>query len=120
MGDTKAIGVAYRDQDLNGSTLTNCGINGGTIAASTLSTGNFTATGNVALGNQTSDTVAFYGATPQTQATSSNEAAAATTAPVSVSATQWAFSTSTQPLTLLLLVAEMRTVLVNLGLMKGS
>ena len=24
MGDTKSIGIAYRDQDLNGSTLTNC------------------------------------------------------------------------------------------------
>jgi hypothetical protein len=29
MGDTKSIGIAYRDQDLDGATLTNCSIDGG-------------------------------------------------------------------------------------------
>lgn len=37
MSDTKPIGVAYRDQALDGSTISNCTITGGTIDATGLS-----------------------------------------------------------------------------------
>jgi hypothetical protein len=108
MGDSKAIGVAYRDQDLEGSTLTDCAVVDPTI------------TGTVEIGSAVTDLVGFYGTTPADQPASESQAAAATTAPVSISATQWGFSTSTQAAAVLTLTNEMRRVLVELGLMKGS
>ena len=126
MGDTKSIGIAYRDQDLEGSTLTNCTVSGGTISGAVVSGAagsftNLTATGNVVFGNATSDTVAFYGAaTPQAQQASASQAAVAATAPVSISATQWGFSTSAQALAVIQLQNEIRAALVALGIIKGS
>jgi hypothetical protein len=95
-GNSKSIGVAYSDQNLDGSMI------GGTQ--------NATITG----------TVGFFGSAVTTQPTSSNEAAPISTAPVSISATQWAFGTSTQAQQLLTLVTQLRADLVALGLIKGS
>jgi hypothetical protein len=91
MGDTRSIGIAYRDQDLDGSKL---GASGGTLG--------------------------FYGKTPIVQPAATNQAAVASTAPVSISATQWGYSTSTQALAITNLLIEVRTALVNLGIIKGS
>jgi hypothetical protein len=58
----------------------------------------------------------FFGASPTTQPASANQAAVATTTPTLAA---YGF-TSAQATALLTLTNEMRTVLVNLGLMKGS
>lgn len=116
MGDTKSIGVAFRDQDLENATLTNCTLSGGDQTVDSL-----TVTGNVVFGNSSTDTVAFYGAaTPQAQQSGAGQAAVASTAPVSISATQWGFSTSTQALAVITLQNELRSALVALGLIAGS
>lgn len=91
MGDTKSIGIAYRDQDLDGSVL---GASGGTLG--------------------------FFGTTATTQPASASQAAAATTAPVSISATQWGFSTSTQAAAIIDGYNGIRDALVALGIIKGS
>ena len=64
--------------------------------------------------------LAFFAATGSSQMASASQAAIISTAAVSVSATQWAFGTSTQANGLLNLVTEMRSALVAYGLMKGS
>lgn len=64
--------------------------------------------------------VGFYGVVAITQPTSSNEAAVVTTSPVSISATQWGFSTSNQATAIITLVNQLRADLVSLGLIKGS
>lgn len=64
--------------------------------------------------------VGFFGATPVVQPTHANQAAPASTAAVSVSATQWGFSTSTQANAIVTLVTRLRADLVTLGLIKGS
>lgn len=68
----------------------------------------------------TTGQVGFFGNPATTQPTSSNEAAPASTAPVSISATQWGYSTSTQAQAILTLVTQLRADLVSLGLIKGS
>jgi hypothetical protein len=95
-GNSKAIGVAYSDQNLDGSQIG--------ASQSALITG----------------TVGFFGVTVVTQPTSSNEAAPISTVAVSISATQWAFGTSTQANQILTLVTQLRADLVTLGLIKGS
>lgn len=128
MANTKSLGIAYTDQALQDGTMSGYTITGGTISGAVISGtvsgtgsfGNLTATGNVVLGDATTDTIGFYGATPAAQPTSSNEAAAATTAAVSVSATQWGFSTSTQANAIVTLVNQLRADLVTLGIIKGS
>lgn len=62
----------------------------------------------------------FYGVTPVVQPTTSLQAAPASTAPVSISATQWGFSTSAQAQAVLTLVTQLRADLVTLGIIKGS
>lgn len=62
----------------------------------------------------------FFGATPVVQPTSASQAAVISTAPVSISATQWAFSTSAQALSILTFAVQLRSDLVSLGLIKGS
>ena len=80
---------------------------------------NLTADG-VIVGQTTGTKVGFYGTTPVVQPTSSSQAAAASTAAVSISATQWGFSTSTQANAVVTLVNRLRADLVTLGLIKGS
>ena len=50
MGDTKSIGIAYRDQDLDGSTIENSTIGGTTPAAGAFSTLSFGGTALAATG----------------------------------------------------------------------
>lgn len=120
-GDTKSIGIAYRDQNLDGSTIINSSFSGTIVSGGAGSFTNLTATGNVVFGNASTDTVAFYGAaTPQAQQSGAGQAAVATTAPVSISATQWGFSTSTQALAVITLQNSIRTALVNLGIIAGA
>lgn len=72
------------------------------------------------LGTATSSTVGFYGVTNVAQPASSNQAAPTSTAVVSISATQWGFSTSTQGNAVLALLIQIRADLVTLGLLKGA
>lgn len=147
MTDSVAIGVAYRDQSLVGSTVSAAGISNSTISATTISGGtitgaayssgtisgtaitggpgnftNLTASGNVALGDSSADTFAMYGAAGTTQPTSASQAAVAVTvnAVSALSGTLWGFSSSTQANQLMSLVNQLRSDLVALGLIKGS
>jgi len=74
----------------------------------------------VLVGSTNTGLVGFYGYTPVVQPTSTNEAAPSSVAPVSVTATQWGFSTSTQAQAILTLVTQLRADLVTLGIIKGS
>lgn len=74
----------------------------------------------VQFGGTNTATLGFYGATPAVQPASSNQAAPVSTAPVSISATQWGWSTSTQAQAILTLVTQLRADLVTLGILKGS
>jgi hypothetical protein len=78
------------------------------------------ASGGMKLGSATSEAVAFFGSTPTTQPTAAGQAAPASTDAVSVSATQWAYGTSTQADALVDCVIAVRSALVTLGLIKGS
>jgi hypothetical protein len=72
------------------------------------------------LGTVSTETLGFFGATSVAQPTSSNQAAATNSNAVSVSATQWAYATSTQANSIVTLVNQIRSDLVTLGLIKGS
>lgn len=133
MANSVAIGVAYKDQELVAGTMSQYGIANSTISGSTISGSaisgapanvtNLTASGNVALGDSTSDTFALYGAAGTTQPTSASQAAVATTQnATSSSATQsvFGFTTSTQANQIVSLVNQLRSDLVALGLIKGS
>lgn len=74
----------------------------------------------VQFGGTNTATLGFFGATPVAQPAATNQAAVASTAAASISATQWGFSTSTQANALVSLVTEIRTALVNTGIIKGS
>lgn len=72
MANTRAIGVAYEDQAISGGTLDNTPVGATTAstgAFTTLSaTGATTLSGDVAIGNASTDLVAFHGATAVDQA----------------------------------------------------
>jgi hypothetical protein len=91
MPNTKAVGVAFSDPQLDGAVI-----------------------------GTTTGTAGFFGATATTRPASATQAAVASTAPVSISATQWAFSTSAQAQALLDLSNSLRAALVSLGIIKGS
>jgi UDP-N-acetyl-D-mannosaminuronic acid transferase (WecB/TagA/CpsF family) len=74
----------------------------------------------VQFGGSAAAELGFFGATPAAQPAATNQAAIASTAAVSVSATQWGFSTSTQATAVITLLTEVRAALVTLGLIKGS
>lgn len=77
--------------------------------------------GGDVLGATSTSKIGFYGlATPIVQPTSSLEAVAISTAAVSISATQWAYTTSTQADGIVRLVNRLRADLVALGLIAGS
>ena len=67
------------------------------------------------LGLDSTEKISFYGGTPAALTALSN-AAVATTAAISTTTTQWAYSTSTQANALVALVNELRAKLVALGL----
>lgn len=66
------------------------------------------------LGQSASDLVGFYGATATAQPVST--AIVLSTAAVSVSATQWGYSTSTQADAIVTLIRALRSDLIALGL----
>jgi hypothetical protein len=70
------------------------------------------------IGTSTTQKLAFYNATPIVQRASASQAAVATTA--ATQTTPWGFSTQAQADGIITLLNEIRTTLVNLGLMKGS
>lgn len=74
----------------------------------------------VQFGGTNTATLGFYGATPTAQLASSAQAAVGTTAAVQITATQFGFSTSTQPDAIVRLVNQLRADLVTAGLIKGS
>lgn len=72
------------------------------------------------IGQTTAGPIAFFGSAMTAQPASSSQAASASTAAVSISATQWGFATSAQADAVITLVNRMRADLVSLGLIKGS
>lgn len=77
-------------------------------------------TGDSQLGSTVTSRVAFFGATVTIQPTTSNEAAAISTAAVSQAGTIHGYATSTQANQIVTLVNQLRADLVALGLIKGS
>lgn len=72
------------------------------------------------LGQTITSKIGFWAVTATTQPTATQQAVAISTAAVSISATQWAFGTSTQADGVVRLVNQLRGDLVSLGLIKGS
>lgn len=70
------------------------------------------------VGLSTTDTIGFYGTTPVAQR--ANAAQAQVVVTTQASGNGFGFTTSAQIISLVGLVNEMQTVLVNLGLMKGG
>jgi len=69
------------------------------------------------IGASTTELISFYGVTPVAQAAGAAQGTFTTTLTQS---TGWGFLTSTAGNAAVALILEMRSVLVNLGLMKGS
>lgn len=69
------------------------------------------------VGQSSSDYVGFYGTTPIVQPSGASQAAVGTAAATTGA---YGYATSTQAEAIVTLVNEMRSVLVNLGLMKGE
>lgn len=72
------------------------------------------------LGQTITSRIGFWAVTATSQPTATQQAIAISTAAVSISATQWAFGTSTQADGVVRLVNQIRSDLVALGLLKGS
>lgn len=146
--NTKPIGIAYTDQALQDGTMSGYTVTGGTISGATINgvvvtsgtysgitvtgstlsgthagTASFSAlavNGTATIGASSANTVGFFAQAGTTWPTTANQAAAAATGAVSVSATQWGFSTSTQANAIVTLVNQLRSDLVALGIIKGS
>lgn len=118
----KAIGIAESEMTFDSVTVTGALNVGGaqTVTGNQVVSGNLTVKGNAAIGDAAADLLAFYGVTPVAQQAATNQAAPVSTAAVSVTATQWGFSTSTQASAIVNCLIEVRTALVTLGLIKGS
>lgn len=91
MPNTKAVGVAFSDPQLDGAVI-----------------------------GTTTGTAGFFGAAVTTRPASASQAAVTTSASVSISATQWGFATSTQADQLVNSHNAIRAALVSLGIIKGS
>ena len=91
MPNNKPVGVAFSDPQLDGAVV---GVSGGTAG--------------------------FFGVSATAQPASASQAAVVTTAPVSITATQWGFASSAQALAVITLQNELRSALVALGIIKGS
>ena len=106
--NSKAIGVAYEDQQIISGQIDDTVIGSVTPAAGTFT--NLTSTGNTRIGDAATDTVGFYGATPATQRAAALQAAsvvsASTYITVGSNLAAWA--------------AEVSATLTGLGLWKGA
>jgi hypothetical protein len=113
----------YRDAANSLRTDDNFTVGGTTTLGNTLTLGDTvnivlnTGTGST-IGTATSQKLGFYGITPKIQPSSASQAAVVTTTPTNT--TPWGFSTQAQATAIITLVNELRTALVNLGLIKGS
>jgi hypothetical protein len=117
MANSKAIGVAYKDQAIEGGTIDNT-----PIGATTASTGAFTtlsSTGDTAIGNAATDLIAFHGATAVDQA-GFVATVSYTFIEGSVSASALVGFSRGQVSNLLTLVNSMQALLVEKGLMAAS
>ena len=114
-----ALGVAMSNPTLDGLRVT-----GATVVAAVSTSGTVSAASisvaSVLSATASGATLGFYGASPGAQPSSTVQAVAISTAAVSVSATQWAFATSTQADGIVRLVNRLRSDLVTLGLIAGS
>ena len=72
------------------------------------------------LGTTSTDKVAFWGGTPAAQPSGAGQADILSTASVSVSATQWGYTTSTQATAIVTLLRAIRTALVANGIIAGA
>jgi hypothetical protein len=131
MGNKIAIGVAYKDQDLDGSTIANATITSptitsptitgatyaGSVAATTLSaSGATTLNGDVAVCNSATDLLGFHGATAVDQ--SATVSAVTTTAAVVVSGTLvYGFETAAQADLIVTAINALRVCVREKGLM---
>lgn len=70
------------------------------------------------LGQSATALVGFWGATPVDQPASADQAAVSTTAPTQTS--PFGFMTSAQPIAIITLLNEIRSALVQVGIIKGS
>jgi hypothetical protein len=114
MGNSKAIGAAYEDQDLVGSTITDATIVDPTITGATLE-----ATSQTVETLIVSSAAAFFSVTAAiAQPSGAAQAAVATDAATTGAATYGL--TSAQMNGMVALVNSMRSALVALGLIKGS
>jgi hypothetical protein len=114
MANTKAIGVAYRDQEINGGTVDNT-----PIGATTPSAGAFTtlsSSGATSLGDAAADVIGFHGAAGAAQATF---VAPQSIAALSVSGVV-GFTSSTSLSSLVEKVNAILTLLSDKGLMAAS
>ena len=68
---------------------------------------------------QSADLVGFYGATPVAQQASTAGAGVTTTVSISTTTTKWGFATSTQANEIITMVNDLRTALVNTGIMSA-
>lgn len=112
-GNSKAIGVAYSDQNLTGSTITSSTLVNPIISSAVLGGA------NTAVSLIVSSAAAFFSVTSAiTQPSGAAQAAVATDAATTGAATYGL--TSAQMNGMVATVNAIRTALVNLGLIKGS
>lgn len=92
------------------------------IASGTLAVAGATSlSGNVAIGNATTDTVGFYGIAAVSQRAGSAQTSVATTTAVSASAAAcFGYSTSAQANGIVTLLNELKFAMSGLGLIAGS
>lgn len=76
--------------------------------------------GSVGLGDSVADVVGFYGSIGVSQPSGASQQAFSTNAPVSISATQWGFTSSNQVQSILNFLVEARSALVRTGFIKGD
>jgi hypothetical protein len=117
MGNSISIGCAYKDQDLTGSTLTDCTFvnpTGITALASLSVTGATTLNGNVAIGNASTDLIAFHGQT------ACDQAAYVAQLSTSTGVTGAVGFTATQAAAILAGINSILTLLIEKGLMAAS
>jgi len=115
-----SLGVATSKAAIDSGTITGATINNSVIGATTPVAGTFTnltATGNVALGDATTDTVGFYGVAGIAQRAAASQAAMTLT---TATTGGYGFTTTTGFSAMTAQLEEIRAALVAFGMLKGS
>jgi UDP-N-acetyl-D-mannosaminuronic acid transferase (WecB/TagA/CpsF family) len=73
----------------------------------------------IVLGQVAADPVGFYGTTPKAQQATTAGAGVTTTVSISTTTTKWGFATSTQANEIITMVNDLRTALVNIGILSA-